>query len=346
MARLLTAAALCVAIFIPRLAAQKQVQVATAVAYSNLSCTGRAQTGHWPVNLCQPYPVMMSNNAHGWGSMIYEVDKDLLVERKFQSSDCSGPQFSQNQLGPMVGGTGSCVPVAGPGDSIYAKSFTLTASSNSSWTYQSTFSDQGCGTPYGVYMLGNYLSSGCNMVPAGAEMPPAIPNTTRAYTQICDSSNNYTVCVYDSTNCSGQPTTCVPASAVSETCSSRPSNWNSFYVYKGEEICPGKVPAPTPAPTPGPAPAPLTCLDVKRMYQTQKCCETSKASQVFQWSVASAGSTDANAGSTDAKAGRRLADMNDKIRGLLSMVKAEEGEESARQLAVQLVKVVEPFTAD
>jgi len=82
------------------------------------------------------------------------------------------------------------------------------------------------------------------------------------------------------------------------------------------------------------------------MYQAQKCCDTSKASQAFQWSVASAGSTVAKAESADAKAGRRLADMKDKIRGLLSMTKAEEGEESARQLAAQLVKFAETVTGD
>merc|ERR1712137_959772 len=149
---------------------------------------------------------------------------------------------------------------------------------------------------------------------------------------------------------SGQPNKCVPSSALSSSgnCSG-PSNWGSFIVYKGAGICPSKVPAPTPgttpskvpAPTPGPTPAPLTCLDVKKMYQAQKCCDTSKASQAFQWSVASAGSTVAKAESADAKAGRRLADMKDKIRGLLSMTKAEEGEESARQLAAQLVKFAE-----
>jgi len=70
------------------------------------------------------------------------------------------------------------------------------------------------------------------------------------------------------------------------------------------------------------------------MYQVQKCCDATKASQVFQWS----------AGSPNATAGRRLSDVRDEIKGFLSMVQAEEGEESARQHAAQLVKIVETFT--
>jgi len=73
------------------------------------------------------------------------------------------------------------------------------------------------------------------------------------------------------------------------------------------------------------------------MYQVQKCCDATKASQVFQWSAASAGSPNATAG-------RRLSDVRDEIKGFLSMVQAEEGEESARQHAAQLVKIVETFT--
>lgn len=273
MAKRLTAA-VCVASLVPRLAAQAQVEVqlATAIAYSDQACTmvDKDSPREWAVNLCSPYPVQVSGMEHKFGSMIYEVKNDRLVERKFQSVDCSGPEHSQSprQLGPMVGGRGSCVPISGSGDSQYANSITLNASSRNSFLYVPVFSDQRCSTGYGVYMLDGPISDKCSLVPAGQSLPPAIPNTTGSYIQKCDSSDMDVTCTYDSADCSGQPNQCVPSTALSSsgTCSSRASNWGSMYVYKGPRMCPGKV-KPGTMPSPMPSPAPLTCLDVKKMYQ-------------------------------------------------------------------------------
>merc|ERR1712039_1162508 len=178
---------------------------------------------------------MGGGNSPQWGSRIYEVQNSRLVKREFQSRDCSGAEYRQEQIGPMVGGTGSCVPADGPSDNRYAKSMTLNASSKSSWTYKPAFSDQGCKTPYGVYMLGDYISGECTRRPPGVALPPSIPNTTQAIITKCDSSDTYTVCTYDNADCSGQSTKCLPFATTmssSGNCSSRPSNWGSLIVYK------------------------------------------------------------------------------------------------------------------
>jgi hypothetical protein len=267
MAKFLTSA-LCVAILIPRLAAQ--VQLATAVIYSDQSCStvDRGSPNHWAVNLCHPYPVQTQTNGmeHQFGSMIYEVNNSRLIERKFQSVNCSGPEHSQGQLGPMVGGSGNCVPVAGSGDEIYAKSITLNASSRTSFTYKPAYSDQGCSTGYGIYMLGDPISDTCS--PARGSALPGIPNTTRSFIQKCDSSDMYVVCSYDSADCSGQHNQCIPMSSLSSSgnCSSRPSTWGSMSVWKGPPICPSKVFGSTQGSTPAPLIGGSACSAGKYLY--------------------------------------------------------------------------------
>lgn len=361
-AKLLTTA-LCVATLVPRLAAQVQVQLATAVVYEDQLCTKqRSNSEYWAVNLCSPYPAQKpgSDIEHEWGSVIYEVEDGRLVERRFQSMDCSGREWTRNRLGPVVGGTGpdasrgSCVPVAGSADNIFATSITLTAASRSNFTYRPVFSDKGCSTSYGVYMLSGPIRSECTVAPAG-QIPRGVPSTTKAYLPKCDSSDVYMMCTYDSATCSGKPNQCRPFSEIEPSCSNRGSNWGSMYVWRGPTTCPGKVPAvpsslPVSTSSPTMSSSPLTCLDVKRMYQEQKCCEDS--SLPFRWSPSFTSSTQSTSfiasGQGTAK-DRRLSDIPDiqnNIENVLSMVQAENGKESAREVALELIKLAETFTVN
>lgn len=77
----------------------------------------------------------------------------------------------------------------------------------------------------------------------------------------------------------------------------------------------------------------LSCVDVKKMYSQQKCCES--PSQPFQWSryFPSAGKS------------RRLSDIRSDIDATLGRVLAEQGQESATQLAAEIIELAKTFGA-
>jgi hypothetical protein len=95
----------------------------------------------------------------------------------------------------------------------------------------------------------------------------------------------------------------------------------------------GSAATPMPTSSSVASAAPLTCMDVKTMYKTQRCCDKTaaqQASQIFQWSTMSTP--------------RRLSDAKDELKSALDTVQAEHGKESARRLAAELIKIMETFT--
>jgi len=77
---------------------------------------------------------------------------------------------------------------------------------------------------------------------------------------------------------------------------------------------------------------PISCADMKNMYSQQKCCES--PSQPFQLVPPSAAKS------------RRLSDIRSDVDATLSRVLAEEGRESATQLAAEIIKLAKTFRAE